>query len=134
MNARLRRLNADDSASIIALESLPVTLGRGVAADVRIADRCVSRVHCRIFEADNQIVVQDLGSLWGTLVNGQPVEKAALNPGDALTIGFSTFCVDRQCSERTSLLSRLATSLKRKLWLAFRVVGELLRDKPGNDR
>ena len=110
---RLVCVNINDSAPVIPLQRLPMTLGRGTEADVQIADQCASRLHCRIVEVENQLLVQDLGSTLGTLVNGQPIEEAPLNPGDRLTIGISTFCVDRGISVSASLLSRIRASIKK---------------------
>lgn len=111
--ARLVCVNTNDSAPVIPLQRLPMTLGRGTEADVQIADQCASRLHCRIVEIENQLLVQDLGSTLGTLVNGQPIEEAPLNFGDRLTIGISTFCVDRENAARASLLSRIRASIKK---------------------
>ena len=112
MIAKLQSLNSSDSAEVIPLERLPVTVGRGLEADVRVLDRFASRQHCRIFQVENQLVVQDLGSTWSTLVNGQPIEEAPLHPGDTLTIGISTFRVDIENSANGSLLSRIEASIK----------------------
>ena len=112
MIARLHSLNANGPSAVIPLESFPVTLGRGAEADVRILDQCASRLHCRILQVENQLVVQDLGSTLGTLVNGQPIEEAQLNPGDSLTLGGSTFRVDQESRSKTSLLSRIEASIR----------------------
>ncbi len=112
MIARLLYLNGRDTTDVIPLESLPVTLGRGADADVRVLDQCASRLHCRILQVENQLVVQDLGSTLGTLVNGQPIEEAPLNPGDKLTVGISTFSIDLEIRTKTSLLSRIEASIK----------------------
>ena len=112
MIARLHSLNGRDAVDVIPLESLPVTLGRGADADVRILDQCASRLHCRILQVENELVVQDLGSTLGTLVNGQPIAESRLNSGDSLTVGISTFRVDLEIRKKTSLLSRIEASIK----------------------
>jgi pSer/pThr/pTyr-binding forkhead associated (FHA) protein len=112
MIAKVLYLNASQTSSVIPWESLPVTLGRGANADVRVLDQCASRLHCRILQVENQLFVQDLGSTLGTLVNGQPVEEAPLNSGDTLTVGVSTFRVDLESRTKTSLLSRIEASIK----------------------
>lgn len=113
--ARLVCVNHGGSAPVIPLQRLPVTLGRGEEADFQIADQCASRLHCRIVEVENQLIVQDLGSALGTLVNGQPIVEAPLNFGDRLTVGVSTFCV------KATLLSRLQKLIK--------MLGTPLRDR-----
>jgi len=43
-------------------------LGRGHDSDVRISDISVSRVHSKIYFADNKLYLEDCGSKFGTLV------------------------------------------------------------------
>lgn len=43
-------------------------LGRGHEADLRISDISVSRLHARIFLKDNNYIIEDLSSKFGTLV------------------------------------------------------------------
>ena len=112
MIARLHSLNSRDAADVIPIETLPVTLGRGANADVRILDQCASRLHCRILQVENELVVQDLGSTLGTLVNGQPIAESRLNSGDSLTVGASTFRVDLEVRKKSTLLSRIEASIK----------------------
>ncbi len=73
---------------------LPATIGRSRQADVAIPDTTVSRRHCRLFEVDGLLRVQDLGSLNGTQVAGESVTEAPLRPSDQFTVGPMTFRVD----------------------------------------
>jgi pSer/pThr/pTyr-binding forkhead associated (FHA) protein len=66
-------------------------LGRNEHADVRLDDRWASRVHCEVSDLNGTLVVRDLGSKYGTYVNGQKVTQAPLLPGDRLTVGMSSF-------------------------------------------
>ena len=91
MKVRLTRLGFGALQRRIRLKHLPVVLGRSVDADVHLDDQWASRCHCEISEANGTLVVRDLGSRNGTLVNGQYVQEARLNPGDRLTIGLNTF-------------------------------------------
>ncbi len=72
----------------------PVVIGRGEQADLVIIDAEMSRQHCRILHEDGRWFVEDQGSLNGTLVNGEPVERAAIAHGDELHIGMSTIRFD----------------------------------------
>jgi len=66
-------------------------VGRGDAADLRILDDGVSRVHLRLHElADGTVRLEDLGSRNGTLVNGSPVNEAMLADGDKIQLGSTT--------------------------------------------
>lgn len=68
-----------------------LTIGRGTAADLRINDPGVSRVHAKITVTgtgdDQHVTVEDLGSTNGITVAGQRVRHATLNPGDHFEIG-----------------------------------------------
>lgn len=62
----------------------------GREGEIQIVDGRVSRRHAQITSANNQIVVEDLGSTNGTKVNGQPLtagEKRVLSPGDTISVG-----------------------------------------------
>ena len=64
-----------------------LTIGRHSTNDITITDRMVSKRHAVVGRVKGQIVVKDLGSRNGTLVNGEKVEKAILVSGDRLKIG-----------------------------------------------
>jgi pSer/pThr/pTyr-binding forkhead associated (FHA) protein len=64
-----------------------LTIGRHSTNDVMLADRMVSKRHAVVGRVKGHIVVKDLGSRNGTLVNGDKVEKAILVSGDRLKIG-----------------------------------------------
>jgi hypothetical protein len=69
----------------------PVTLlGRGTDCDLRMVDPGVSRHHAELRVEDGQVVLVDLGSTNGTLVNGQPVRRVVLTEGTNVTLGRTT--------------------------------------------
>ena len=69
----------------------PVTLlGRGTDCDLRLVDPGVSRHHAELRVEDDQVVLVDLGSTNGTLVNGQPVRRVVLTDGTNVTLGRTT--------------------------------------------
>lgn len=73
----------------------PVVLGRGRQAGIVLPHSLISRQHCEIYEVDGQLIVRDLGSMNGTLVNRTQIEHpTVLRPGDSLTVGPVTFRVD----------------------------------------
>jgi pSer/pThr/pTyr-binding forkhead associated (FHA) protein len=70
------------------------TVGRTTGADFIVDAALVSRLHCRLrAEPDGQLVVEDLGSTNGTLVNGKRIDRAILGAGDSLQVGRVTFQV-----------------------------------------
>ncbi len=75
----------------VSLNSLPVTIGRSKSADFYINDELASRAHCTLHERHGLLIVRDLGSSNGTLVNGVSVKEALLRPGDRLVVGKTEF-------------------------------------------
>ncbi|HEX8627182.1 MAG TPA: DUF3662 and FHA domain-containing protein [Catenuloplanes sp.] len=65
-------------------------IGRGDQANMRLPDVGISRRHARLDFDGNQVVLTDLGSTNGTMVNGQRVSAVALNPGDMIQLGTTT--------------------------------------------
>ena len=61
-------------------------LGRGSDADILIEERKASRQHARLYYKNDQLFVRDLGSVNGTLVNGDKIEFKPIYPGDLLEI------------------------------------------------
>ena len=64
-------------------------LGRGTDADIRLPDTGVSRKHADVQLEGGAVVVEDLGSTNGTLVNGRRVGRQELADGDVIRIGHS---------------------------------------------
>jgi hypothetical protein len=71
-----------------------VILGRGREADLRIDDPNVSRKHAAIYWSEGRLVLDDLGSTNGTMVNGYPVTRTVLRPRDVVAIGDSRLTVE----------------------------------------
>ena len=79
-----------------------VIAGRGSGADLILLDREVSREHFRLTHDGRDFLLEDLGSINGTLVNDERVQQIhPLNDGDTLQAGqtrlqFSTSDLDTQ--------------------------------------
>ncbi|MBA4018102.1 MAG: hypothetical protein C0483_13095 [Pirellula sp.] len=85
---------------------LPMTIGRGNKADLMISHPTVSREHCRLFEKNGELVIQDNGSSNGTFVDGEKIDKAVVvQPGQILAIGPLTFRAEYEAP--TSHVSRM---------------------------
>ena len=67
-----------------------LVIGRGENATARVDDLSVSRQHCRIWSQDGTIVLTDLESRNGTIVNGKAVVQVVLNEGDKIQVGTGT--------------------------------------------
>ncbi|MCB0169205.1 MAG: FHA domain-containing protein [Anaerolineae bacterium] len=71
-----------------------ISFGRDPENDISWDDSQVSRKHARLTRQDNELVLEDLGSTNGTLVNGKPIEGPhVLQPADIISIGSSIFGV-----------------------------------------
>ncbi|MGO4401719.1 ATPase, T2SS/T4P/T4SS family [Achromobacter sp. PAB15] len=67
---------------------VPVLIGRGAQCDLRIVNWRVGRQHARLSREDTDIVLEDLGTLAGTQVNGVRVARhAPVLPDDDILIG-----------------------------------------------
>ena len=66
----------------------PVEIGRE-GDGIRVRDRLVSRRHALLTPSPDGLVVQDLGSTHGTLVDGQPITgRTVAGPGQVVGIGL----------------------------------------------
>jgi transcriptional regulator with GAF, ATPase, and Fis domain len=66
-----------------------IVIGADPRADVVIDDAAMSRFHCELRLADGRVVVRDLGSRNGTVVDRVPVVEAPLRDGAVLALGRS---------------------------------------------
>ncbi len=63
------------------------TLGRLPTNDIVLPDPNVSRIHAEIGLEERGLVIRDLKSTNGTLVNGKRIEEQLLREGDLITLG-----------------------------------------------
>ncbi|MEV4196838.1 FhaA domain-containing protein [Micromonospora globbae] len=87
--ARNVRLVSGDGRTY-PLQMGSTVIGRGDQANLRLPDVGISRRHARLDFDGGQVVLTDLGSTNGTMVNGQRVSAVALNPGDMIQLGTTT--------------------------------------------
>ncbi|MFT4581133.1 MAG: hypothetical protein ACI915_003612 [Gammaproteobacteria bacterium] len=85
-SAYLVSVNDDDVRH--KLNRTPWRIGRSRSSELRLNDTSVSRLHAEIRrDALGQFTVQDMESLNGVFVNGEPVEMAHLEENDRVEIG-----------------------------------------------
>lgn len=72
-----------------------VVIGRGSDADVRLPDTGVSRRHAELRREGDDIVLVDLGSTNGSIVNGRRAERVRLSSGDRIQLGATTLMFER---------------------------------------
>ena len=98
------------------LDDAVITLGRDKSCQVVLAQQAVSRNHARITQEGNLFFLEDLGSAYGTQVNGKPLpkgEKRLLRNGDVIVIAQFDVRFDKVAdlphdveSQKTSFVAR----------------------------
>ena len=80
-------VSGDEAGREIQLAGvLTVTVGRSADADETIADDGLSRLHARFQSTPAGVVVVDLDSRNGTMVNGEKIRRRVLVDGDRVTL------------------------------------------------
>ncbi len=98
-------LTFEDAAQQQLTLRAPVLIGRGVQCGLRIPTWRVGRQHARLLCEADQIVLEDLGTLAGTMVNGvRIVRHAPVQPQDEILIGPCRLRVSRRKAEAASPL------------------------------
>jgi hypothetical protein len=85
--ARLIVNPGSDAAWDIQLRPGANTLGRSESNDFVLEHNSVSSAHCQVTLSERGAVLQDLGSVSGTFVEGELVETVTLRPGQTLRLG-----------------------------------------------
>jgi hypothetical protein len=101
LTARLRRAlsrRESESPVLLALDwaggEQELLIGRHMDCDVRVVEPTVSRHHARLVFRDGKWILLDLESTNGSWVNGTPVRRCELRPGDRLRLGDALLRID----------------------------------------
>jgi diguanylate cyclase (GGDEF)-like protein len=89
-NPRLTIMTGVSAGQVVSVDlgaSDALIIGRSRGVDLRLEDDGISRQHCRIVRRDSHLVVEDLSSTNGTIVNGTRVASAELKAGDRIQLG-----------------------------------------------
>jgi pSer/pThr/pTyr-binding forkhead associated (FHA) protein len=78
------------------------TVGRLPECDVRIDDAAFADRHARLEPHAEGVVLRDLGSHEGSIVNGWPMRNALLRPGDQVVFDTQRFVVEAPNAGATS--------------------------------
>jgi pSer/pThr/pTyr-binding forkhead associated (FHA) protein len=104
----------------ILLKNLSVfEAGRSQGNHVCLKDESVAMSHFRLYRDGQDYSIYDLGSKKGTLVNGEPVEKVALHPGDVIQAGDLTMAFDLVDEETPGRLASSAPDSEERDSQAF---------------
>ena len=75
----------------------PVVIGRSPSSDIVVDEPYVSATHARFTLQGPALVLEDLNSTNGTLVNGHPITRpVTLRDGDEVQVGDAIMRVSRQ--------------------------------------
>jgi len=95
----------------VILHSLPAILGRDETANVHLKDPWTSHRHCEIDQIGNLLVVRNLGSKNGILMQGHRVDESQVFPGDQFTIGQTVVTVEYRRESQTVVSASEATKI-----------------------
>jgi diguanylate cyclase (GGDEF)-like protein len=90
VNAYLIVLQGTNVGAMYKIDGPEMLIGRASAAGVRLQDDGVSRRHARVIQLGGQLIIEDLGSANGTVVNGERVSQRVLQDGDKIRFGGTT--------------------------------------------
>jgi FHA domain len=102
-----------DIERLIPLDRPAAHIGRGITADIRLEDACISRRHAIVAQLGDGVRILDTRSLNGTFVNDQRVTVSYLGDGDVVRFGL----LSMRYAEITPLRRRVAA---RRISLASR--------------
>ncbi len=91
---RLEPLAGPPGETFEIRDARPWTIGRSTGCEAQLADKTVSRRHCRITFSEESWFITDLESRHGTFVNGKQLDvntPTMLNDGDLLRLGPWTY-------------------------------------------
>lgn len=83
-------LEGEDKGTIYPVVKPRVTLGRS-NSDIIVNDPLSSRIHCAIEFSEDCVLLRDLGSTNGTLVDDRPIHMAEIADGSTFQIGTHKF-------------------------------------------
>lgn len=106
----LRVLQGPDAGTVLTLD--PTTpphavLGQASSCTVKLTDPHISRRHIALTATPTHLLLVDLGSTNGTLVNGVLVREARLQGGETITIGRTMLGVE--ADETSAQNNRIST-------------------------
>ncbi|MGA8114415.1 MAG: FHA domain-containing protein [Actinocatenispora sp.] len=85
--AQLISVRGPDAGTRYTLETEAVSIGRNEESDIQLDDVTVSRQHAQVQRTGSRFSVADMGSMNGTYVNQERVERVTLEDDDEIQIG-----------------------------------------------
>src|SRR3954465_4204479 len=98
LTVKMKSTSGADQMKTVLLDEEIITFGRDQGCQVVLAQQAVSRSHARISRDGTLFFLEDLGSAYGTQVNGNRLpkgEKHLLRNGDIIAIAQFDVTFDR---------------------------------------
>jgi hypothetical protein len=111
----------------VPIGASPITIGRAPDNDIHINNLAVSNYHARIYADAGQLMVEDLESLNGIVLNNSRVTKGHLSSGDTILVGKHVIVVDEK--HDVAIFDRVRKVVAPKMEETF-VLG--ITKRPGN--
>ncbi len=89
-----------------------VFIGRESSNDLHLNERTVSKKHAVVYSTHSGLLICDLGSTNGTLLNGEPVQHAELSAGDHLELGGIKVRLDMLSAAELERLQQLTAHIE----------------------
>ena len=86
-----------------AFHQAVVTIGRSRECDLFLADRLISRIHCRVERQEGTFVLADAGAQNPAKLRGRPVMRAELKVGETFQVGTFEITLGLPASESASV-------------------------------
>ena len=105
----LKLTGGEQGGELFVIGSAGLKIGRSAPADIFLAHPSVSREHCLIGLANDELFVTDLNSTNGTFVAGQRVGRTTILPvGAVLKVGHVSLTHETRTRAETAQLGRRA--------------------------
>lgn len=75
------------NARTVLVNCFPFVIGRSSESNLALPQSYVSRGHARITQDRGELVIEDTNSRHGTFVNGEPINRKTIRPGDVIQFG-----------------------------------------------
>lgn len=102
-------LRKDDTDQLVPIDKDTFTIGREATSDLALDDAQVSKRHARLVRQGAHLLIEDLGTANGTVVNDSPLSRPyILHSGDTIRLGSQTLTVEAIEPEPDSALPAAA--------------------------
>lgn len=125
----LRYILPDGEQKEFELGRKSITIGRGIDANVMIADKLASRIHCGVSYKDGNYFLRDCDSRNGTFVNDSLIKVCRIKPGDRIRVGDMVFSVEASRRKGTVMVLRELKDEMAKGKGYHTILQEIIRDE-----